>query len=281
MVKLKTFQKELEERLKAANVEEAKLKVQLALSHILKVKILDLVFLDNITLKNKRKALKMVSKLEKHMPLQHLIKHVEFLNLKLYVNKHVLIPRNETELLADIIIKEVNKNNTANSLQLLDICCGSGALGLSVAKNTNAKVTVSDISKKALNVLKRNAKNSNLNVKEIHSDMFKNINTKYNLIISNPPYIKTEDINKLNKTVKNFEPHLALNGGKDGLEFYKIIANDAPKHLVAQGELFLEFGIGQEKEIKKLLQKHFTDIKIIKDYNDINRFIYAKLKGEQ
>lgn len=282
MINLKQFQKELEKRLSKLQIEDSKNKVQLVLSHVLGVKKLELVFVKNISFKNKHKVLKLIRKLEHNVPLQHLLKEVEFLNLMLYVNKNVLIPRNETELLADVVIKHIHKNyGKSANISVLNLCCGSGALGLSVANNTNATVTLSDVSNKALKVCKKNAKKAELSVHILHSDMFLNINSNYQLIVSNPPYIKSQDICYLDESVKNFEPLMALNGGEDGLEFYRIIAQQAPNFLSNGGEIFLEYGFGQEEEILKLLQPHFTDMKIMKDYNDINRFIYAKLKGEQ
>jgi release factor glutamine methyltransferase len=209
-------------------------------------------------------------------PLQQIIKNVEFLNIKLKINKNVLIPRFCSELLCDIIIKDISKKG--NNFCVLDLCCGSGALGIAISKNTNNDVWLSDVSDKALYVARKNAKLNHVNVKIVNSDLFKNISEKFDLIVSNPPYIPTSEINLLQEEVKNFEPVLALDGGSDGLKFYKEIIKNAPNFLNKNGEIYFEIGNNQATQIKKMLTKNFCDIKILKDYENKNRFIYAMLK---
>ena len=112
----------------------------------------------------------------------------------------------------------------------------------------------------------------------IRSDLFSNVYDKFNYIVSNPPYIKSEDMKSLDKEVKNFEPHLALDGGESGLEFYERIINDAPLYLLPNGKIFFEIGIGQADDIVKLMAKDFEDIRVIKDYNKIDRIVFGKLR---
>ena len=166
-------------------------------------------------------------------------------------------------------------------------------MGLAVAHSTNVNVTLSDISKKAIKVAKFNNKyNNKLRAKEsksdinpnyIVSDLFENIACKYDIIVCNPPYIKTSDLIKLEIEVRDFDPILALDGGKDGLEFYRKIIKQAPKYLSTEnglGKIYFEIGVGQSEAIVKMLSKHFTDIEVIKDYSGIERFIIAKKVNE-
>lgn len=259
------------------------------------------------TKKQYSKLNKMLKKRQNGMPVQYIVGNVEFLDLNLKVSPAVLIPRCETELLADILVKEINsfcnkiennskqgkvldnKNNTNiikadndSKLTVLDLCSGSGAIGLSVAKATNASVTLSDISKKAIRLAKKNAKLNNLQVKFVKSNMFgKHKGKKYNYIVSNPPYISSGDVLGLQPEVVNYEPHLALDGGQLGYDFYEIIADEAKYYLQPGGRLFLEVGAGQSEQVCKLLNKDFKDINVINDYNGIQRIVTATLRGEE
>lgn len=238
---------------------------------VLKVNKVELLLKQQISNKEYKKLKQLVLKRAKHYPLQYLIKSVEFFGNKIIVNKNVLIPRNETEQLCEMVAK--NSNNK----KVLDLCSGSGCIGLGIKLNSSADVTLSDISSGALKVAKKNAKQNKLNVKFIKSNLFENIKEKFDIIVSNPPYIKTCDLINLQPEVK-FEPMVALDGKDDGLFFYKKIIEEAPKFLNDFGEIYFEFGLGQEQSIKKLLSKDFECIKIFKDYYNKNRFIYAKLK---
>ncbi len=205
-------------------------------------------------------------------PLWYCIGDTEFLGYTIKVDERCLIPRPETELLAEEVIKIVNENTS-----VLDLCTGSGAIAISIKKETNAKVTASDISSNAIDIAKENAKLLDADVEFIVGDAFSPLeNRKFDVIVSNPPYIKSEDIRALQKEVKDFEPMLALDGGKDGLDFYKIIANNCINHLNEGGVLLLECGYNQAEDVKNLL-KGFKSIEIIKDYENIDRIIKAVL----
>lgn len=262
------------ELLKKLNSENKEL-VNNIISYVLNVKTTELIMINSVTLKQAKKCYKIANLLNCGVPFQHIEGQVDFLNVTIKVNKNVLIPRSETELLTDLVINYINQNKVYN---VLDLCCGSGAIGIAISKNTNSFVTLSDISNKALKIAKQNAKLNGVNVKFFKSNMFNKIYEKFDLIVSNPPYIPTNDINNLSVSVKDYEPKLALNGGKDGLQFYKIIANLAKNHLNPNGVIFLEIGIGQENDVVNLLKENFTDIKVIPDYNKINRIIFAKIK---
>ncbi len=239
--------------------------------HVLKCSKTDLILKQELTLDEYKQAKKMVLKRKNHYPLQYLIGDVEFCGNTIKVTPSVLIPRNETEQLCDLISK------TANGKRVLDLCTGSGCIGLGIKANSTADVTLVDISTKALNVARENAKLNGLDVNIVKSDLFSKVKGRFDIIVSNPPYIKTKDLDNLQPEVK-LEPVLALDGDQDGYKFYRQIIAKAPSFLTQNGEIYFEYGVGQAKTIEKLLKKDFDCIKIIKDYYNKERFIYAKLK---
>ena len=175
------------------------------------------------------------------------------------------------------VIHEIQ--NRAVKLKVLDLCTGSGCIAITIAKNTDAKVYAVDISEAALTVAKKNATTHNANVKFINSDLFNNLKKeKFDIIISNPPYIRSKDILALEDEVKKNDPLISLDGGEDGLYFYREIAKSAPKYLNKNGKIFLEIGINEAKSVKKLLQNNFENIKIKKDYSGIDRVVIADIK---
>ncbi len=208
------------------------------------------------------------------VPLAYVLGKAPFLDYVFFVNHSTLIPRFETELLVDKLQKRLE--NVSPDFEILDLCAGSGAIGISLQKKLNCKVTLADINPKCVKIIKKNAKKMQANVKVLKSDMLKNIKQTFDLIVCNPPYIKTEDIKTLDASVKNFEPHLALDGGNDGLKFYKTLANSSHKFLKPNGILALEIGWDQANDVAKLLNENFEQIEIQKDYSNLDRFIFAK-----
>lgn len=209
------------------------------------------------------------------IPIQYITNKQEFMRLDFYVDSNVLIPQPDTEILVEEVIT-LCKENT----KILDLCTGSGAIGVSIAKNIeNAQVTMSDISEKALEIANKNAKSNEVLDKcnFVLSDMFESIQEKYDFIVSNPPYIKSEVIKTLDKEVQN-EPHIALDGGKDGLYFYRIIAENAYKYLNEDGILALEIGYDQKEEVISLLQKtgKYSNVYCKKDLSGNNRIIICR-----
>ena len=204
-------------------------------------------------------------------PLWYVLGECDFYGYTLNVDERVLIPRPETEELVMHACKLIKPEH-----RVLDLCTGSGAIALTVQKKTGAKVVAVDVSKGALSVAQSNCEKHDANVSLVHSDMFENVKGKFDFILSNPPYIKNADISTLQSEVKNYEPMLALDGGKDGLDFYRIIARDAKNYLKTGGTLFLEVGIDQAKDVKNLLNKDYK-VEIIKDINGIERIIKAVL----
>lgn len=214
-----------------------------------------------------------INKRKKAYPLQYAIGEWEFYNLRLKVDERALIPRFETEIIVDYIIKSAMKKD-----RILDIGTGTGAIALSLGKNiVNSLVTGSDIEDKALSLARENKEITNIsNVEFIKSDLFENIDGKFDLIISNPPYINKEDYDKLEKELY-FEPKSALYGGEDGLLFYKKIIRKAPDYLNDQGHLIFEIGYDQKEILNKLLKgQGFKSIINLRDFNDFDRFIIAQ-----
>jgi release factor glutamine methyltransferase len=208
-------------------------------------------------------------------PMDSILGFTEFLGLNIPFSHHTLSPRQETEIMVDNIIRE-NKN--FHNLQVLDLCSGSGCIGLSIAKYLDADVTLSDISSEALAQSQKNAKLNNIDVKFVSSDMFDNITGKFDIIVSNPPYIERRDLDSLEPEVRDYDPILALDGGEDGLIFYRRFALESTKYLKNGGLIYIEFGVRQAEQIKTMLEKNFENIEIIKDYSGIDRYIKARKK---
>lgn len=279
--------------LNECNIPDWQQSAEYILAVALKINHSDLNTVKEITDKQYKKYIKLIEQRCNHVPLDKIIGYRYFYNLKIPYNKNVLTPRNETELLADRLITDIKniikKNKYEEPLSLLDLCSGSGCLGLAVASNININVTLSDISKKAISVAKHNSKYNNsiredvsqapINPNFVISDLFDNIKCKFDIIVCNPPYVKTGDLNKLEIEVRDFDPILALDGGKDGLEFYRKIIKAAPQYLTTKngiGKIYFEIGVGQSEKIVKMLEKDFEEIEVIKDYSGIDRFIIAQ-----
>lgn len=216
-----------------------------------------------------------VQKLIKGCPLQYITNSQEFMRLDFYVDENVLIPRADTEILVEEVIGSCDKKK---EYKILDLCTGSGAIGISLAKYIpNSCVVCTDISVKAVEIAKKNAKENEVrNIEFIKSNMFENIKESFDIIVSNPPYIAKNVILTLDKEVQN-EPHIALDGGEDGLDFYKTIANNAYVYLQKGGKLFLEIGYDQKEQVMKLLEtsKKYEDIYSKKDLYDNDRIVVA------
>ncbi len=210
-------------------------------------------------------------------PLQYALGNTDFYGIRLAVNKNVLIPRPETEELAERAIAEVSAmQSEGRKIRVLDLCTGSGAIALAVALKSGAEVSASDVSEGALQVARANALNADADIKFIKSDMWTDIADEFDVIVSNPPYIPTEDIKTLDGRVKGFEPLLALDGGDDGLRFYREIALGLDGHLAKNGVLLLEFGINQADAVAGIFADY--DTRILKDMAGIERIAIVKRK---
>ena len=274
------------EVLKENNIDEAILKARIILSNILKqnkeyLMIHDLEEVDEKLIEVFKQD---ISKLCENIPIQYITNKQEFMGLEFYVDKRVLIPQPDTEILVEEVIDIVEKNE---KVKILDLCTGSGAIGISIVKNIeNCEITLSDISCDALNVVTQNYNNivgancvrpRNNNIKIIQSDLFEKIQDKFDIIVSNPPYIKSDVIKTLDKEVQN-EPLLALDGGKDGLDIYRRIIEQAYKYLNKDGYLCLEIGYDQKEEVIRLIEEttKYKDIYSKKDLAGNDRIVVCK-----
>lgn len=268
--------------LKNGNIEEPKLKARLLMQYILNksrqyVIVNDREELDNI---KEKQYLEEIKILKKGVPIEHITHQKEFMKLSFFVDKNVLIPRQDTEILVEEVINIAKKNNAK---KILDLCTGSGAIAVSLAKYLpQAEITAIDISNEALKIAKKNAISNNVEnqITFISSDMFTNLNEeKFDIIVSNPPYIKTNVIKNLDIQVQN-EPYIALDGGKDGLDFYKKIINESYQYLKYNGYLCLEIGFDQKIDVIELIEntESFTGTYSKKDLFDNDRIIVTRLK---
>lgn len=213
-------------------------------------------------------------------PVQYITGQAPFFGLDFLVNEHVLIPRFDTEVLVDTVLKTISYED---GLDILDMCTGSGCIAISLAHEIRRrgydglKVTGSDISGAALFVAGINAARNHTDVSFVQSDLFEDIDDTFDVIVSNPPYIRTADIEALDREVKAFEPRQALDGAADGLFFYKWITAGAAKHLKPGGFLFYEIGWDQAGDVERIMTKEgFREINIIKDLAGLDRVIWGR-----
>lgn len=214
-------------------------------------------------------------------PIQYITNNQEFMKMNFYVDENVLIPQPDTEILVYEVLKICKKYS--NGVNILDLCTGSGAIAVSLdrilRKNcVDAKICASDISKQALKIARKNSENNNANVKIIESDLLENIEyKKFDIIVSNPPYIRTDEIKNLSKQVKE-EPYIALNGGIDGLHFYREIIKEAKGYIKNNGYLCLEIGYNQMESVLGIFKenKEYKNLKKVKDWSGNDRCIIAQ-----
>ena len=211
-------------------------------------------------------------KLASHIPAQYIIGHAEFFGMQLKVDERVLIPRPETEELVELILSE----NPEKNLKVIDIGTGSGAIALALAKNRpDWSVTAADISQDALEVATENAKRQDLDLTFIRTDCFSEISSKYDIIVSNPPYISREDQEEVGLNVLHSEPHLALFADEDGLAIYRRIAEDSKDYLNDGGKIYLEIGYKQGQSVPDLFRKNFPEkqVRTLKDQFGQDRMV--------
>jgi release factor glutamine methyltransferase len=263
-------------------IKSSRLNAELLLSHVLNCKRLELYLsfdrpLQKSEIDSYRGLLKRRSDFE---PLQYIIGKVEFYGLKFEVNKSVLIPRPETELLVEAVIESVGKDESIN---ILDIGSGSGNISIALAKNIpSCRVVGLDISEEAIVISKRNAKlngvdNQLMFVKKNIFNGIDNFENKFDVIVSNPPYVSIEDFANLDPELRLFEPKIALTDESNGLSFYRTISSLSKTLLKNNGKLFFEIGDAQAEKVKKILMDdNYKNILIKKDYSDIERIIMGE-----
>lgn len=267
------------QQLKENKIEEPMLKARLLLCYILKVEKEYLVIHseEEIRKQEEEEYKKAIQKLVKGYPLQYITHYQEFMKLDFYVDENVLIPRADTEITVEEVIMYCRKQEK-KGLRVLDLCTGSGAIAISVKKYVpNCELVAVDISKDALEVAKKNAKQHEVDITWVLSNLFEEVKGKFDVIVSNPPYIKKEVIKTLDKQVQ-CEPILALDGGEDGLDFYKKIIEQAPDYLKENGKIFLEIGYEQKQEVLGIIEKtkQYKMVECKKDLAGNDRMIMAK-----
>ena len=213
-----------------------------------------------------------VARRKKREPLQYIYRDCEFMGLSFYVDERVLIPRQDTECLVEEALSLMRQ---AESPRVLDLCCGSGCIGLSIASlMPRAQVSLADISQDAINVASYNARRLGLNVSLIQGDLFDKIRGTFDCILSNPPYIKSEEISGLMAEVRDFEPVTALDGKADGLYFYREIISRASAYLAEGGWLMFEIGYDQGQNVKTLMEENgFERTQVRKDLSGLDRIV--------
>ena len=212
---------------------------------------------------------------EDEKPLEYILGYVEFFGVKFWVNEHTLIPRPETEYMISALTEYLQESQLSDFV-LLDIGTGSGAIALALAKNRpDWSVTAADISQDALDLANENAKNQNLQIFLKKSDCFTEISEKYDIIVSNPPYISREDESEIGLNVLHSEPHLALFADEDGLAIYRRIAEDAKDYLKDGGKIYLEIGYKQGQSVPELFRKHLPEkrVRTLKDQFGQDRMV--------
>lgn len=267
--------------LKDNNIDEAIIKAKMVLCMVLKIEKEYIIINDSKEMEkeDEEKYFQYINKLKNGIPLQYITNNQEFMKLNFFVDENVLIPRADTEILVEEVISLANNDKN----KILDVCTGSGAIAVSLAKYIkNSNVMALDISKEALKIAERNAFNNNVNIKFIESDLFNNLEENdFDIIVSNPPYIREIVINELSIEVKH-EPKIALDGGKDGLDFYRKLSSESYKYLKEDGYLCLEIGYDQKNEVIEILknEKKYKNIYSKKDLFGNDRIIIAQKVGE-
>lgn len=268
-------------QLKMKKIESPKLKARLVMQFILNQTRQYVMVYDEkkLTPIQEKKYFETMEQLAKGIPLQHITHRQEFMKMDFYVNNNVLIPRPDTEVLVEEVIRIAKK---INAKKILDLCTGSGAIAVSLAKYIeNSQITATDISEKALEIAEINAKKQQVDkqIAFLPSNLFEELpKEKYDMIVSNPPYIKKEVIKTLDKEVQT-EPHIALDGGQDGLDFYRKIIHHSYEFLKYKGYLCLEIGYDQKIDVIELIEQEgkYIDTYSKKDLYGNDRVIITKV----
>ena len=277
---IKQALEEAKDILKSNNFEDSNIIAKELLSYVLKKdKVYLTINLDSdLTNIEYTEFTKYIEQIIDGKPLQYITQKQEFMGMDFFVNEDVLIPQPDTEILVETVL-DICKRYGNQSLRILDLCTGSGAIAISLSKILDTQIFASDVSTNALEVAEKNNVLNNTKVEFIESNLFEQINgEKFDIIVSNPPYIKNEEIKSLPKQVQN-EPYIALAGGEDGLDFYRKIIDEAYKHINKNGYLCLEIGYDQKEDLIKLIKQNenYEYENCIKDLSNNDRCIIAKI----
>ncbi len=268
---------------KKKNISSPRLNAEMIVSNVLKCSRIELYLKYNQVLPQDKlsRIRELIKKRATHYPLQYLLGETEFYGHRIFVDENVLIPRPETEILVDKVIEYIKNNNVAN---ILEIGTGTGIISIAISlyfrdKERELQIIAADISDEALRNAKKNIDFHNItNISLLKSDLFESIQGKYDLIISNPPYISEEELKISDKEITDFEPRYALVGGKVGIEYYQNILQSAGHYISEQGKIFFEIGSGQSRAIQQIAQdSKFRVISIFKDYNNRDRVVLLEM----
>lgn len=261
------------EKLSAAGFEEARTDVRDLVFYVCGMDFTALLRdgANEVPKEQEQRFFELLSERLKHVPVQYLTGEQEFCGLKFAVRPGVLIPRPETELLAEAVFQ------CSADKRVLDMCTGSGCIAVTVAKlGSPSFVAASDYSVEALSIARENASLQEAEVTFFHGDLFESVEGTYDIIVSNPPYIKSEVVDGLMSEVRDFEPRMALDGKEDGLYFYRRICAEAKAHLNSGGKLMFEIGYDQGETVPELLaEEGYTEIEVKKDYAGLDRMVFA------
>lgn len=277
------------EKLMNSKVDTPQLDAEVILCHLLKVERIQLHMYPEREISQEicQKFIEAVEKRQSSMPVQYIVNQQEFMGLDFYVDERVLIPRGDTEILVEEVIQLYRRDFAGQRVKLMDIGTGSGAITISLAKLIELSEVVSiDISEGALQVARKNAERHQVQdrITFYEGSLFKPLQQmkekkSFHFIVSNPPYIPSETVRTLSPQVKDFEPSNALDGGEDGLDFYRSIVEEAPIYLMNDGWLVFEIGYDQGLAVKELMeQRGFEQVEVIKDYADLDRVVKGILK---
>ena len=234
----------------------------------------------------KDRYMEALRKREQHVPLQYITNEQEFMGYSFYVDERVLIPRQDTEVLVEAVLQHI-KQYQGQCEDILDMCCGSGCIGLSIAKyladhGMSSIVALSDLSEGALEVTRKNAERLDLQVAIVQGDLFQNVKGRYDILVSNPPYIPSKVVDELMPEVREHEPRMALDGEADGLSFYRRIIREAVNYIKEDGYVFFEIGFDQAEDLREIFVEHgFQNMKVQKDLTGHDRVVYTGMPARK
>ena len=246
--------------------------LNLVVSNLCKVSLEDIQPFMNISEDKVKKIEKCMTKHLKGIPIQKIIGYSIFSDCFIPYSKKTLTPRMETELLVEKVLEIVGDRK----LDILDLCTGSGCIAIALAKKSKSRIVAGDISRFAVKQAKRNADLNDVSIEVIKTDMFSNINEKFDIIVCNPPYIPEKEYATLARDVRVYDPKLALVAQDNGLKFYHLLSQVGYNYLNKGGKLVLEIGYNQGAEVKELLLQNFQNVEVIKDYSNNDRIVIAE-----
>lgn len=271
--------------LKENHIDTARLDAELLLGSIIEKNRVYLITHkeESVSKENVTKYFDLINKRKNKMPVKYILRQCEFMGIDFYIEEGVLIPRGDTEILVEEVLKHIKEDEEK---EVCDLCCGSGAIGISLATlRQNIKVDLIDYYPIPEKVTLLNIKKNTLENRAsfIKSDLLENVikeNKKYDILVSNPPYIEAEEIENLMDDVKKYEPHIALDGGKDGLDFYRKIVDQSQMVLRKEGILAFEIGYNQGEAVKSLMEENnFKNVNIVKDFASLDRVVIGEFNG--